>query len=68
MASETIDINALELRFRERVARYQRKYRLANADLAWIFLRIGTNYYFKDICHREINGNGMITGRNGDKP
>jgi hypothetical protein len=63
MVNQTIDIHGLELQLQERVARYQQKYKLSNADLAWVFLRIGTHYYFRDICTRglfdsEPNGPG----------
>ena len=59
MVNQTIDINSLELQLQERVARYQQKYKVSNADLAWVFLRIGTSYYFKDICTRSLNGDGQ---------
>ena len=59
MVSQTIDIHGLELQLQERVARYQQKYRLSNADLAWVFLRIGTHYYFKDICTRGLPDDGQ---------
>jgi hypothetical protein len=59
MVNQTIDINSLELQLQERVARYQQKYKVSNADLAWVFLRIGTSYYFKDICTRGLRGTGQ---------
>jgi hypothetical protein len=59
MVNQTIDINSLELQLQERVARYKQKYTAANADLARVFLRIGTSYYFKDIYTRGLHGDGQ---------
>ncbi|MBI4304622.1 MAG: hypothetical protein HY665_09850 [Chloroflexi bacterium] len=52
------DLESFELGLERRLERYQRKYNLAHADLAWILLRVGTSYYFRDISSRRINGNG----------
>ncbi len=54
-----IDIEPLDLQLERKLERYQRRYKMAYADLAWILLRIGTNYYFKDICSRGLNRNGQ---------
>ncbi len=59
MVNQTIDINSLELQLQERVARYRQRYKVSNADLAWVFLRIGTSYYFKDISERSLRGDGQ---------
>lgn len=53
-----IDIEAAELELERKLDRFQRRYKVAHADLSWILLRLGTNYYFKDICSRGLNGNG----------
>ena len=58
MIGQIIDITSLELQIERKVERYQQKYKLTDSDLAWIFLRIGTNYYFRDICSRGSDGNG----------
>ena len=55
MVGQMIDMEALDLQIERKVKRYQKKYRITNADIAWIFLRIGTSYYFKDISSRELN-------------
>ena len=60
MAGQMIDMEALDLQIERKVKRYQQKYKITNADLAWIFLRIGTNFYFKDISSRGLNENEQV--------
>ena len=57
MIGQMIDMETLEVHIDQKVKRYQKKYYITDADLAWIFLRIGTNYYFKDISSRGWKGN-----------
>ena len=64
MIEQMIDTDTLELHLESEVKRYQQEYNLTNADMAWILLRIGTNYYFKDICSRGLNASEQA-GNNG---
>ena len=54
-----IGIENFELQIEKKLERYQQKYDISNADVAWILLRIGTSYYFKDICSRRLNVNEL---------
>jgi hypothetical protein len=56
MISQAIDIESIDQQIGKKVERYRRRYKITYADLAWILLRIGTSYYFKDICTRGTNG------------
>ncbi len=55
MGAQLIDLENFEAQLGKKFERLQEKYRVTDADLAWILLRIGTGYYFKDICTREKN-------------
>ena len=55
-----IDLENLEAQLTRKFERYQHRYRITHADLAWILLRIGTSYYFKDICSRGLNDNALF--------
>ncbi len=48
------DLESMEVRLERIIQRYQRRYGISHADLSWVLLRMGTNYYFKDICSRHI--------------
>ena len=54
-----IGIENFELQIEKKLERYRQKYNITNADAAWILLRIGTSYYFKDICSRRLNLNEL---------
>jgi hypothetical protein len=60
MVGQMIDMEALDLEIERKVRRYQKKFNISDADIAWIFLRLGTSYYFKDISSRGLNGNQPI--------
>ena len=62
MIEQMVDIENLEVKIGKRLERYQQRYGIAHADVAWILLRIGTSYYFKDICSRALEGNGHFGG------
>ena len=49
-----MDMETIDLQIEKKVERFRRRYQITNANLAWILLRIGTTYYFKDICSREL--------------
>lgn len=66
MIGQMIDIETFALRLEKKVEKYQQRYQLADSDVAWIFFRLGTSYYFKDICSRGLNGNGQSD--NGGNP
>jgi len=53
MGAQLIDMENFEAQLGKKFERLQQKYRVTDADLAWILLRIGTGYYFKDICSRD---------------
>jgi hypothetical protein len=56
MVGQMIDLETIDLEIERNVQKYQQDYNLSDADLAWILLRLGTRYYFKDISSRDING------------
>jgi hypothetical protein len=60
MIGQTIDIENLSLQLEGELERYQQEYKIKHGDMAWILLRIGTNYYLKDLCSRGLNGNGQF--------
>ena len=60
MIGQVIDKETLDQQIERKLERYQQRFNLTNADLAWMLLRIGTNYYFKDICSRGLNGNSQF--------
>ena len=60
MVGQMIDMEALDLEIERKVQRYQQKYNISDADIAWIFLRLGTSYYFKDISSRGLNENQPV--------
>jgi hypothetical protein len=53
MSVQIIDLETFEAQLASKFERYQQRFKISHADLAWILLRIGTSYYFKDICSRE---------------
>lgn len=60
MINGMIDVENLALQLERDIERYQQEHQMTNADLAFILLRIGTSYYFRDICSRGLNGNGQV--------
>ena len=60
MVGQMIDMEVLDLEIERKVQRYQQKYNISDADIAWIFLRLGTSYYFKDISSRGLNENQPV--------
>lgn len=62
MISQMINLENFETELEKRLAKYQARYNVTHADLAWMLLRIGTDYYFRDICSRGINGGGQTLG------
>ncbi len=50
------DIEAVDLRVERLAERYQRRYGIDYGNLAWILLRLGTVYYFRDLCVGHVNG------------
>ncbi len=60
MVGQMIDMEALDLGIERKLQRYQQKFNMSDADIAWILLRLGTRYYFKDISSRGLNGNQPI--------
>ncbi|OGO31590.1 MAG: hypothetical protein A2Z29_02885 [Chloroflexi bacterium RBG_16_56_11] len=67
MNVQLIDLENFEARLADKFERYQLRYKITHADLAWILLRIGTSYYFKDICSRGLDGNAVLPGNGGYK-
>jgi hypothetical protein len=61
MVGQMMDMETLDLQIERKVQKYQKKYRITDADVAWIFLRLGTSYYFKDISSRGLNGNEQVS-------
>lgn len=59
------DLESIEAQLAKKFERYQQKYQITNADLAWILLRIGTIYYFKDISSRELNRRVLVGNHRG---
>jgi hypothetical protein len=60
MDAQMIDMEALDLEIERKVRRYQQKFNITDSDIAWIFLRLGTSYYFKDISSRGLNRNEPV--------
>lgn len=60
MVGQTLDTEAIDLEIRRNLQIYQKEYNISDADLAWILLRLGTGYYFKDISSRGMNRNQRI--------
>ncbi len=56
MTNQLIDVEAVDLEIERNIQRYQQEYDVSDADIAWILLRLGTSFYFKDISSRGING------------
>jgi hypothetical protein len=56
MTNQAIGIEAIDLEIERNIQRYQQEYDVSDADIAWILLRLGTSFYFKDISSRAING------------
>ncbi len=63
MVDQMIDMEALDLEIERKVRRYQKKFNVSDSDMAWIFLRLGTSYYFKDISTRGLNGSEKVNHR-----
>ncbi|MGD0795125.1 MAG: hypothetical protein ABR958_06015 [Dehalococcoidales bacterium] len=57
MVSQMLDTEAIDLEIKKSLQKYQQEYKISNAELAWVLLRLGTSYYFKDISSRGLNGN-----------
>lgn len=57
MVSQMLDTEAINLEIKKRLQKYQQEYKISDAELAWVLLRLGTSYYFKDISSRGLNGN-----------
>ncbi len=55
MTNQLIDIEAIDLEIERNIQRYQQEYDVSDADVAWVLLRLGISYYFKDITSRGIN-------------
>jgi len=60
MVGQVMDIEALDLEIERKIRRYQHKFNITDGDIAWIFLRLGTSYYFRDISSRGLNGNQPV--------
>jgi hypothetical protein len=61
MNVQLADLESVETQLARKFERYQQKYGVSHADLAWILLRIGTRYYFKDIASRGVK-EGVLVG------
>ena len=57
MANQVTDMEAIDLEIERNVQRYQQEYNVSDCDIAWILLRLGTCYYFKDISSRGMKEN-----------
>ncbi len=57
MLNQLNDLERIDESFVKRIERYQQRYRVSYSELAWILLRVGTFYYFKDISTRGLNDN-----------
>ena len=66
MNVQTIDLEQFEVQLARKFEKYQQRYHIAHADLAWILLRMGMGYYFKDICSRELNDR-ILVHNNGNE-
>ncbi len=60
MSVQLVDLETFEAQLAQKFERYQHRFKISHADLAWILLRIGTSYYFKDICSRGVSNNSML--------
>ena len=60
MNVQMIDLENFEVQITRKFDKYQQRYKITHADLAWILLRIGTGYYFKDICSRGLEANVFL--------
>ena len=60
MIGQTIDIEHLSQQLEGQLEIYQQQNKIRHGDMAWILLRIGTDYYLKDLCSRGFNGNGQF--------
>jgi hypothetical protein len=56
MVNQILDTEAIDLEIRRSLEKYQREHKISDAQLAWVLLRLGTGYYFKDISSRGMNG------------
>ena len=56
MAYQVLDIDAIDLEIEEKIQKCQQEFCVSDADIAWILLRLGTHYYFKDISSRAMCG------------
>jgi hypothetical protein len=54
------DLESMEEQLARKFERYQKRYGIDHADLAWILLRIGTIYYFKDIATRALTDKVLV--------
>jgi hypothetical protein len=59
MIGQTIELENLSEQLEGELEIYQKQNRIRPGDMAWILLRIGTNYYLKDLCSRQYHGNGQ---------
>ena len=57
------DLESTEAELAKKFERFQQRYGITHADLAWILLRIGTMYYFKDISSRGLNERALVGSR-----
>ena len=65
MEVQMIDLENIEAQLIQKFERYQKRYKVTHADLAWILLRLGNSFYFKDICSRGFNENSLFNGNGG---
>ena len=65
MEVQMIDLENIEAQLIQKFERYQKRYKVTHADLAWILLRLGNSFYFKDICSRGFNENSLFRGNGG---
>ena len=65
MEVQMIDLENIEAQLVQKFERYQKRYKVTHADLAWILLRLGNSYYFKDICSRGFNENSLFNANAG---
>ena len=49
MNDQVVKLEAFEQELEKKLARYQFRYNLTNADVAWMLLRLGTSFHFKDM-------------------
>lgn len=55
MNIQTKDLEDIETQLTKKFEKYQQRFQISHADLAWILLRMGTVYYLKDISSRALN-------------